>query len=389
MLFLYTTGPRCPWGTKQHGMHRGHPWASQGPSGGARKFRSNDGIPLGHGGGGGAIMKLGISLNYRTWAEMGITDAASFGRFAAQLEAGLRQSRVVAELPPPPEAPPAAFLTWVQVAIHTCEYFQAVNKLGKKLVHRAACSPPSADMVSALVAKSKELLNTANLTVGMPSIVIMLAHWEEKGRAKGCKCRTLLPRLAAVRLAEYGLSPKACWWLNGNIVGIWQGVRHVRERVAKSKLAMVEVWRRLAVHALPLLPRSAALAATSGSAVASSSDTPTVAVGALANTPAVAASASSPSSGGVPTVAVGALANTPAVAASASAPASERGQREAVGETDKDAGNKRAWSREAWRREVVVCAVCGRSYRRSNRARHVDSEAHRAAKQARRQRPGE
>ena len=173
----------------------------------------------------------------RTWNKLRIRDCRSMAAFVKHLEAALRKFPVVAALPPPADAPAASFLAWVQAAVHICEYSQAVTQLGEERVHAAACYQPSADMVSALVARSEELKEFGD-GGGVCSSAHMIKVIEAETATR--KPRSLAPRAAVMRLAQHGLSPKACWWLNGNIVGVLEGVRAIRTHVAHNNFVMAE-----------------------------------------------------------------------------------------------------------------------------------------------------
>lgn len=274
----------------------------------------------------------------RMWAKLGIRDCRSFDAFAKRLEAALHKSPVVAALPHPADVCADAFLTWVQVAVHICEYSQAVAKLGKQRVHAAASYAPSADMVSALVTRSTELKEIGE-SGGVCSMIQMIYVYEAKTTTTRMP-RSLTPIVAALRLAQHGMSPKACWWLNGNIVGVWEGMRTIREHVAQKNVAMME-----AVHSL---------AATIPSTI--------VVEGAPAG-PAVRAQLQIPPPG----------------------PATVQPSRQAGGQKRNLSGDdvSRTWSSRTWRSEAEICMVCGVSYQRSNKARHLRTEYHLAeAKQA-------
>ena len=274
----------------------------------------------------------------------------------------------------------------MQVAVHICEYSQAVAKLGRERVHAAACYAPSADMVSALVAKSEELRDFSSSSAATCSMILMIQLREEMAPKK--KSRTLSPETAAVRLAEHGLSPKACWWLNGNVVGVWQGLRRVRTLLNQKNSAAVEAWRRMADSAPLVPPSSVAELADSAPLVPPSSVAelgPRVAaapVRSLGHVPVEASQFRSWRSPerrrGGPGVPRPDEEDGSDFTGSDSSTSSDSPDRDVFvlsdkrgSERDGERERSRERGRSMWKGDTATCRDCGGSYRRSCPGRHV------------------
>lgn len=301
---------------------------------------------------------------------MGIKNSQHFNDLVGQIEDVLKQSRVVKAVPPPGDTPHAMIFTWVQASVHICEYSQAVSKLGQQRVHTAAFYPPSADMVSALVTKSAELRDSGSDIGGMCSMILMIQEWERKMPKH--EPHALTPEKAMVLLAKHGLSPKACWWLNGNVFGVWEGVRRMRTRLTNLNMVMTDVWQ---------------VSKAKANAEAAAEDAAEAAAEAMPD-----------ADGWADDVAVSG-ADGASSGSSAPPPPSSDGD----GPQDTSPGhggwggryaahppqaNRQLWRRPAMakepdrkqrRQELVTCAECGVLYTRVNHARHLDSEVHKVA----------
>ena len=138
----------------------------------------------------------------------------------------------------PSWAPAESSMVWVQVAVHICEYSQTLADLGSANIQQVLKTPPAAKEVDLIVERITELMNGGSTDGRCHMALVVETLLEARGlnyksppsNLYEDSCRTHANHM--VKLVRFGLSPKAMWWLNGNIVEMLMGLQRVRGLVA-------------------------------------------------------------------------------------------------------------------------------------------------------------
>ena len=275
----------------------------------------------------------------RAWNLMGI-NADTFQLLERRLRDAVAIAATKEQLPMPSWAPAELSMVWVQVAVHICEYSQTLVDLGSANVQRALKKPPDAKEVELIMERTTELMNGGS-TDGRCHMALVV---ETLLKARGLKDKSQPSKLLTedsscthinrmVNLVRFGLSPKAMWWLNGNIVEMFMGLQRVRGVVAADN-------ERIASLLLSFDSASACGMCRAAATVAAADDP----------------CSSSGSDLGMPQQVI-----------------SQHGGEAAVTSMPLQAKTSK---HPEWRVGTIKCRACGSMYRRSNRSYHVASQKH-------------
>ena len=183
------------------------------------------------------LMHMQGAATKRAWKQMGI-DAQTFRSLEWRLRDAVAGAATKERLPMPSWAPSESSMVWVQVAVHICEYSQTLADLGSANIQQVLKTPPAAKEVDLIVERITELMNGGSTDGRCHMALVVETLLEARGlnyksppsNLYEDSCRTHANHM--VKLVRFGLSPKAMWWLNGNIVEMLMGLQRVRGLVA-------------------------------------------------------------------------------------------------------------------------------------------------------------